>query len=186
MPSLPVPPEAISDPARASATTASAPLGAVLLVGLAVTLTTGVGVAVLDVEGGSAGAGGLGAGDDLAAPATASLSAEATADGRIRVLHEGGDALDIRELDVRIRVDGEPLEHQPPVPFFSAEGFYSGPTGPFNPASDPDWRAGESASLAIAGTNAPAVDAGSRIEIEVYAGGQPVATAEATAEARGG
>ncbi|MDR5673247.1 type IV pilin [Halalkaliarchaeum sp. AArc-GB] len=157
-----------------------------LLVGLAVALSTGVGAAAL-------GSGVLGTdGFDAESPdseelgfgstASASLSASATGEGRIQLRHEGGDTLDVRELRLRVRVDGEELARQPPVPFFSAEGFKSGPTGPFNPAAEPTWRAGESASLEVAGTNEPTVDDGSLVEIEVYVGSTPVATLETTAE----
>ena len=165
---------------------ASAPVGVVLLVALAVALSTGVGAAALG--SGVLDAGGLDTGSPdtdefgLGSTASASLSASATADGRIHLLHEGGDSLDVRELRLELRVDGEELALQPPVPFFSAEGFKSGPTGPFNPAADPTWQAGESASVEIAGTNRPAVTDGSRIAIEVYAGGAPVAKLETTAE----
>lgn len=170
----------------------SAPIGAVLIVGVTVVLATGVGTAMV---GGVAVPGiGVGGGDSSASsspgiasglssgPPAASLSISATAEGHILLRHEGGDVLDVRELQVRILVEGEPLENQPPVPFFSAEGFKSGPTGPFNPAADPDLRAGESASLSIAGTNEPTVAAGDLIVVELYAGETPVATRETTAE----
>ncbi|AUX08394.1 flagellin domain protein [Halalkaliarchaeum desulfuricum] len=165
---------------------ASAPLGVVLLVGLAVALSTGVGAAALGIgvlgagslDTGTAGSGEFG----LGSTESASLSASATVEGRIQLEHEGGDTLDVRTLDLRLLIDGEELARQPPVPFFSAEGFKSGPTGPFNPAADQTWRAGESASLEVAGTNEPAVRDGSRIEIELYAGGAPVAKVETTAQ----
>lgn len=176
----------ITPPPDRNGTRASAPLGAVLLVGLAVALSTGVGVAALgsgvlgaegfDTESSDSGEFGLGS------TKSASLSASATADGRIQLLHEGGDTLDVRELRLRVLVDGKELARQPPVPFFSAEGFKSGPTGPFNPAAEPTWRAGESVSLEVAGTNEPTVDDGSLVEIEVYVGGTPVAKLETTAE----
>lgn len=160
----------------------TAPVGVALLVAVAVVLAAGVGAAV--IGSGSESTSGL---PSTASPPTASFEASATADGRVEVVHRGGDVVDVRELEVRILVDGTPLEIQPPVPFFSAEGFYSGPTGPFNPAADPEWQAGESASIAIAGTNAPTVSDGSRIEIEVYAGETPVAKLETIAsETEGG
>ncbi len=64
------------------------------------------------------------------------VSATATTD-RITFTHRAGDSLDVEALDIEIRVNGEPLAYQPPVPFFSADGFHAGPTGPFNSASDP-------------------------------------------------
>lgn len=164
---------------------ASAPLGAVLMVGVVVVLATGVGAAVVGGLGPAASTPSSESPSPLSSDPvlpTASLEASATADGRVTLVHRGGDALDVRELRLRILVDGTPLERQPPVPFFSASGFYSGPTGPFNPASDPTWRAGETASLAIAGTNEPTTTAGSRVVVEVYAREKSLARLETTAE----
>lgn len=87
--------------------------------------------------------------------------------GEIVLTHEGGDTVDATRLQVEIEIDGEPLAHQPPVPFFSATGFHSGPTGPFNHKSDPEWRAGETASLRVASTNDPQLVAGSRVTVRI-------------------
>ena len=81
-----------------------------------------------------------------------SLTAEAGPD-RVALTHEGGDTLTVTDLDVTVRVGGVPLTHQPPVPFFAATGFESGPTGPFNSAHGGRWRAGETAALRLASTN---------------------------------
>jgi hypothetical protein len=96
---------------------------------------------------------------------------------RLTLAHRGGDPLDVRRLRLRVRVDDRPLDHQPPVPFFAARGFRSGPTGPFNARSDPRWRPGERASLRLAGTNAPLVDPGDRVAVTVRAGDRTVARA---------
>lgn len=108
------------------------------------------------------------------APA-ASFDAEADADGTVRLTHRGGAAIDPESLRVRVRVDGEPLATQPPVPFFSARGFESGPTGPFNSATAGNWRAGQTASFRIAGTNDPIPYAGASVEIRLYADGHEIA-----------
>jgi FlaG/FlaF family flagellin (archaellin) len=85
---------------------------------------------------------------------------------RLTFVHRSGDPLDVRDLSVRVRVDGTPLDAQPPVPFFSAEGFEPGPTGPFNSATDHEWSAGETASLQLAGTNDPPISEGSTVVVE--------------------
>ena len=113
-------------------------------------------------------------------PAAVALSLSVEGD-RIALLHRGGPSLDVRELRIRVSVDGTRLSSQPPVPFFSAAGFAPGPSGPFNSASDPEWTAGETASFRIAGTNRPVPDAGATIEVSVYENGRPIATLEATA-----
>lgn len=107
-------------------------------------------------------------------------SANATAD-RVTLVHRGGDTLAVTDLRVRVTVDGRPLAHQPPVPFFAAEGFESGPTGPFNVAADDRWTAGERASFALAGTNAPLLDPGARVTVRVYSDELKVAEVQATA-----
>ena len=99
----------------------------------------------------------------------------------LELTHRGGDALDVTALRLVVTVGGEPLAHQPPVPFFSARGFRSGPTGPFNRAADPRWTAGETASVRVAGTNQPMLS-GSESEtvtVRVYADGAVVAVVSA-------
>ncbi|QZY00980.1 type IV pilin [Halobaculum rubrum] len=102
-------------------------------------------------------------------------------DGTITLTHRGGDTLDVRRLRVVIRVDGSRLRHQPPVPFFAARGFDSGPTGPFNLASDHAWSAGESTSVTPAGTNHPELRPGSRVEVSLFVGSQRLAAPSAVA-----
>lgn len=94
------------------------------------------------------------------------VSAQADAD-RITLTHDSGDTVSTGELTLRIEVDGQPLAHQPPIPFFAADGFVSGPTGPFNPAADRTWTAGESASIELASTNAPLLDPGSTVSVMI-------------------
>jgi flagellin-like protein len=100
---------------------------------------------------------------------------------RLTFLHRGGDVLVASELSVQVRVDGAPLDVQPPVPFFSASGFRPGPTGPFNAADDGEWTAGETASFRIAGTNDPLISDESTVEVVVSVDGALVAEIEETA-----
>jgi hypothetical protein len=104
---------------------------------------------------------------------------------RIVLANRAGDSLDVRRLDVVIRVDGTPLRHQPPIPFFSASGFRPGPTGPFNAAADPVWEPGERASLRVASTNRPTVRAGDRVTVDLRYEGRRLVRLSATASGRG-
>lgn len=99
----------------------------------------------------------------------------------VTLRHRGGATLDARDLRVVVAVNGTRLRHQPPVPFFAATGFRGGPTGPFNAAADPEWTAGESASLRVASTNDPPLGPGARVRVAVYAGGRRVASLDAVA-----
>lgn len=97
----------------------------------------------------------------------------------LTIEHLGGDAVSVEEIDLVVQVDGEPLEHQPPVPFFSATGFVSGPTGPFNSVTDNTWSAGERGTIRLATTtNGPLPGADSVVTVAVRFDGQTVATAE--------
>lgn len=119
--------------------------------------------------------------DDPATVPTArlSLTAEAGPD-RVALTHEGGDTLSAATLDVTVRVEGDSVAHQPPVPFFAATGFESGPTGPFNSAHDGRWRAGETAALRFASTNTQ-LDPGDGVSVTVRTDAGVVARLEATA-----
>ena len=97
------------------------------------------------------------------------------ADGLLQV-----DLLLPTSYDVIVRVDGDPLRHQPPVPFFSARGFRPGPTGPFNAAADPTWTVGERASVRLASTNHPRIVAGARVTVELRYDGRRLTTLTAT------
>lgn len=94
------------------------------------------------------------------------LDADAASD-RLTVRHVAGDDLDVADLDVTVTVDGDALAHQPPVPFFAARGFVSGPTGPFNHAGGTTWRAGQRGTLRIASTNDPQLSSGDRVTVTV-------------------
>ena len=145
---------------------ASSVVGVVLLTAVTVVAATAVGAAVVV---------------DPPDPApTAAFDLEADATGEVRVTHRGGDAVDPDGLRVRVRVDGKALVHQPPVPFFSASGFGSGPTGPFNSATGGTWRAGETGTFRVASTNEPELRPGSRVELRLYAGDQRIAGLETT------
>jgi hypothetical protein len=148
---------------RATAST----VGVVLLVGLTVSLAAAVGAATV-----------ASLPDDGASVTATSLSLSVSGD-RLTLTHRGGDALDVRTLRIRVSIDGTPLAHQPPVPFFAARGFRGGPTGPFNVASDPTWTAGESASVRLAETNHPSLAPGSRVVVRVFREGVVVAVLEA-------
>lgn len=120
-----------------------------------------------------------------AAPApTATFSLDAEAD-KITVTHDGGDPIAVDALRVHVRVNGDPLARQPPVPFFSSAGFRPGPTGVFNAAGSTEWTVGESASFRVAGTNDPVPAAGDRLTLRLSVRGQPVATLETTVRAGG-
>ena len=111
-------------------------------------------------------------------PVVVSANAEGTA---VELVHEVGDPIDVRELEVRVLVDGEPLDEQPPVPFFSARGFEAGPTGAFNVAAEQTWRPGEHVRFEIANTNDPVPEPGDPIVVELYVDGDRVGTAETVA-----
>jgi len=144
----------------------------------AVATESALGVALAVVLGTAVTAVSLGA--LPAAPAVA--GATLTVDGdRLVLTHRAGDPIDVRHLDVIVRVDGDPLRHQPPVPFFSARGFRPGPTGPFNAAADPTWEVGERASVRLASTNHPSVVAGARVTVELRYDGRRLVTLTARA-----
>lgn len=113
-------------------------------------------------------------------PNAASFEAAADPSGEVTITHRSGDTIDPETIDLRVRVNGEPLERQPPVPFFSARGFESAPTGPFNSATARSWRAGETASFTIAGTNHPRIRPGDAVTVEIFADDHRVARLETT------
>ena len=141
-----------------------------------------VGVACAVVVGTAVAAVGLGA--LPAAPAVAGATLAVDGD-RLVLTHRAGEPVDVRRLDVVVRVDGDPLRHQPPIPFFSAQGFRPGPTGPFNAAADPTWEVGERASVRLASTNHPRIYAGARVTVTLRYDGRRLATLTATAYSGG-
>ena len=146
----------------------SSVLGVVLLTAVAVFAAATVGATVLTAT------------PERPPRASLDLRVNATAD-RVALVHRGGDRLRVDRLRVRVWVDGQPLAHQPPVPFFAAEGFESGPTGPFNSAADGRWSAGERASLTLASTHEPRLHAGASVRVAVYQGEYRVAVLRTTA-----
>lgn len=108
------------------------------------------------------------------------VSVDASAD-RIELAHRGGDALDVTEMDVRVTVDGDELRHQPPVPFFAADGFESGPEGVVNSASSNRFRAGEQTSFVVASTNSPEIRNGVTVSVRVTVEGTVLYEAQTTA-----
>ena len=151
-------------------TRALAPVvGAVLLVIVTVALAGMAGTLVLGM-------------DPVESPPHARLALDVDAGtDRITVTHEGGETLSTETLTVRIEIDGQPLAHQPPVPFFAAQGFVSGPTGPFNPAAEETWTTGETVMLELASTNAPLIDPGSTVAVTVATDHGVIARLEAHA-----
>ncbi len=121
---------------------------------------------------------GIGSQAVTATPQQAVITADANAEtNEIALRHEQGAPLDVDRLQVRVFVDGQPLAEQPPVPFFSATGFHSGPEGPFNPAADQRWSVGERASLQVAQTtNSPSITPGAQITVELYHDSQQLTT----------
>lgn len=126
-------------------------------------------------------AGGLTGLSERAEPTPRAAVSLSVDDETLTLTHNHGDPLDMRALRMVVSVDGEPLQHQPPVPFFSASGFDPGPTGPFNSASDSEWTVGESASLTLAGTNSPTIEPGSTVRVELYQDDTRIVTSETTA-----
>lgn len=140
--------------AAADARGVSPVLGTILLVGVTVVLALSVG-AVLTTQ-------------DLDETPSASLSLSVdSGTERIALTHEGGETLDVSRLNLTVEIDGTRLDHQPPVPFFAAEGFRAGPTGPFNSESPDWWRAGERAGIRLASTNEPALTEGSEVTVRL-------------------
>lgn len=146
----------------------SSVVGTVLLAAIAVLAATTVGV-VANVDPGP-----------VTPTAKLSVSADADAD-RIALTHVSGDTLAVSDLSLTVTVDGEKLDRQPPVPFFAARGFESGPTGPFNVASEGEWAAGETATFRLASTNDPTLSPGSRVEVTVATDAGVVASVETVA-----
>jgi flagellin-like protein len=146
-------------------------IGVVLFVAVTVVLAAVVGAFAIGVSGQT--------NDAPQAAITADMeTGERYGNPKIVLTHASGDKLDVRDLTVRIFVDGEPLKHQPEIPFFSQTGFMPGPTGLFNSnTADKMWMAGEETSLTIAGSNSPQPSAGSQVTVKIYAEGTAVATA---------
>lgn len=101
-----------------------------------------------------------------------------TATNEVVLEHLGGDDLNLARIELLVRVDDDPLEKQPPVPFFAAPGFAGGPTGPFNSATDDTWSPGERGGFRIAGTNDPLPNAGATVTVSIRHEDAVIATVE--------
>lgn len=144
-------------------------VGVALLVALTVLAATAVGTVAFALEAPSP-----------APTASFSLSADADSD-RIALTHRGGEAIAVEQLRLVVEIDGEQLDYQPPVPFFAAEGFRSGPTGPFNSADDGTWTAGERGTIRLATTNAPRPEPGDTVTVRVIVDDAVVGTVRTVA-----
>ncbi len=98
-----------------------------------------------------------------------------TTSGELSITHRGGESLDLTEIQILVEIDGTGLAHQPPVPFFAARGFESGPAGPFNSASDDIWRPGETGTLELASTNEPTLTSESTVTVRILTDGTEIA-----------
>ncbi len=145
-------------------------VGVVLLVALTVLLAGSLAAAALTVT-------------PPTAEGPVAVTVTATDDGRVELRHLGGRTLSVDALELRVIVDGDPLAHQPPVPFVGAPGFRGAPSGPFNRAGDGAWSAGQRAAFVVAGTNRPPLTAGARLTVTVSENGRQVATAATTVQA---
>lgn len=116
-------------------------------------------------------------------PATVAVSLEVVeGDGwELRLRHEGGDAIDLEAVSVVVLVDGEPLAHQPRVPYFSHRGFRSGGTGPFSTSTDDTWSPGEAGTIKVAYANTPRIEADSRVTVRIRRDGRVLAETSAIA-----
>ncbi|WP_238717347.1 type IV pilin N-terminal domain-containing protein [Natronorubrum halophilum] len=144
-------------------------VGVVVLIALTVCLATviAVGVGAWSLE-----AGGPTAAFDLSVDGEQST---------VAVEHVSGDPVDVGQLSVVITVNDEELADQPPVPFVGADGFVGTPNGPFNSATDQEWRAGERASVTVAEENDPGIEGGDSVTVTLTVDGDRVAILETTA-----
>ncbi|WP_372479658.1 type IV pilin [Halomicrobium sp. HM KBTZ05] len=144
-------------------------VGVALLLALTVLAATAVGTAAVALDA-----------PTPAPTASFSLTADAATDTLV-LTHRGGDTVSVERLRLVVTVGGDELDAQPPVPFFAAEGFRGGPTGPFNSADGGTWRAGERGSFRLASTNAPLPEAGDTVVVRLLAGDTTVGIVRTTA-----
>lgn len=143
-------------------------LGSVLLVVVTILLAVALTTAVI--------------GESSTPDPSSTVALELSVDGStLTVTQTAGEPLDIEALSMQVAVDGEPLEYQPPVPFFFADGFVPESTGAFNPSGSTELTVGESASLTVAETNSPAIEAGSTVTVTLYEGQTRLLQLETTA-----
>jgi FlaG/FlaF family flagellin (archaellin) len=155
--------------AAANGSRALAPVAGVLLLALTVGVAAATAGAVFALDDTP---------DDPPPRVSMSFAVE---DRTLSFTHRGGDAIDVSRLRLVVEIEGEPLARQPPVPFFSADGFRSGPTGPFNRATDPRWTAGETATVGVAATNRPRLATGDVVTVQLVVDDTVVARLRATA-----
>lgn len=137
-------------------------------------------IAVTVVLAGVFGAMMLSHSPESATPRTALVLTTDSTTQTITLTHKSGTDLDPETLRLKIAVDGEPIAHQPPIPFFAATGFIGGPIGPFNSAYEGNWTAGQSASLRLASTNSQ-FRPGTVVSIRLYTDDQLIASLETRA-----
>lgn len=157
--------------------------GTAPVVGVVVLLAVGLALGGVVAAGAEAVATATGqdlGGDEPGAPGSIAVSLRVEGD-TVAVTHEAGPDLRTERVRLVVAIDGTPLAHQPPVPFFAATGFRGGPTGPFNVASDGTWRPKETGSVRVAGTNDPEPAPGRTVSVTIYVGDEQVATVRGTA-----
>lgn len=99
-----------------------------------------------------------------------------TAENNITLVHVSGDPITVEHLDIRITIDDEPLQHQPPVQSTSATGFSTGPSGPLHKWGGDTWSPGESSVISIAHTsNYPLPHPDARVEVSLTYDNRPLA-----------
>ena len=143
-------------------------IGVVILVAMTVTLAAGVLIIVGDMV------------PPDPPPAVVFEGTVDVAEAEFSILHQQGQDLQMEHVGLSISVDDQPLAHQPPVPFFAATGFASGPTGPFNPAATDTWTAGERGTIQLASTNEPLPNENSTVVVEVSYQEYVIGTVELT------
>jgi FlaG/FlaF family flagellin (archaellin) len=117
-----------------------------------------------------------------ASPELASFELAADAEtNSLSITHRGGDPIDLTETQLQVEIDGESLDTNPPIPFFAAKGFVSGPSGPFNRASPDTWRPGETGRVQIATTNDPQLRPDSTVTVRIISDGTEIAELTDTA-----
>ena len=160
------------------------PRGSAPVVGVVVLLAVGIALGGVVAAGAEtvATATGTDLGDGTPSEAESIAVSLELDDDTIAVTHEAGPDLRVSRVRLVVAVGGTPLDHQPPVPFFAAQGFRAGPTGPFNVASDGVWAAGETGSMRVASTNSPDLEAGRTVSVAVYLNDEQVAEVRGTVE----
>lgn len=144
-------------------------IGTILLIAITVALA---GVVLLLTYGGTPAQG---------PPPRASFDLSASASDRTVVIeHGGGDPVDVSALEVIIQIDGEPIPHQPPVPFESEAGFRAH-WGPFHEWADQEWTPGTEAGLELSAANGAALEPGVPVSVDLVVEESTVARLETTA-----